>query len=296
MTRIGSAATDGFGKRGNQLSRASGSAHNRAPKVVRNASIEHPAVQSILQEFEQCAIVVCVILSVINRPLATKVVPFSMREYKPANPILFSTLRHALSEFEVDDDMIGALNLFHFNFHKAGYAIKEITSDMPNGFDLNWITEASAVLQATASAAYRVVSLVGSTPASQDSYKTARLAPATQLTPLLEEVLNGKAPCWIRGRPAFPAWVNERQGKRCTLNSAAVLTYQGSQENVVVTNVSRIGVGLSPAPNCDVGTAASIKLDFGRTLTGSIQWKNAEGAAMKLLVPLPFNDPLLSDA
>lgn len=297
MARSDFAANKGFGRRVGTSAPAFAAVPApppMQPKKIAGAYIEHPAVQSVLMEFEQCAAVICVILSVINRPNPTAVVTFSLREYQLPNPALYKNLRHMMQDCGLPSVALSALDNFHGAFLAAMPDIKEITSDMPNGFDHKWINDALYRLKEAAQDAYQIVEAVGLPPKVSAAAGDRRLAPARELGPMIEDVVSGGAPCWVRGRPELPEWHLRRNSVRQTLNASAVLTHNSNSHNVIVTDISRHGFGVSLVPRCDVGNDVSVVLETGRKLVGKVRWRKPDRMGVELAAPLAMNDPVIA--
>jgi hypothetical protein len=120
------------------------------------------------------------------------------------------------------------------------------------------------------------------------------LAPAAELESALREVIRGESPYWLNDGPSLPEWQMKRGACRHTLNSPAKLMVGDVSEDIMVTNVSRLGFGISPAPKCEIGTEFQARLESGRMISARLGWKEGNRAGASFLTPISLDDPLIA--
>ncbi len=292
----GFGAAKGFGRRGGSTPAAQSAlprASIKSKVIADDTYLEDPAVQTVMREFEMCVLVLSLVMSVMNRPFPEQVVHFSLNNYQQPAVSRFPTLQPVLEDHGMPESHVEALEDFHQSFAISFPYISEVTADMPNGLTREWMVDASLALFASAQAGLRFISIVPGLhrlcAAASDG-----LSPAAELEAALRCCCKGEAPYWGPAGPALPEWQMKRNACRHTLNSPGILSDGESNEDVIVTDVSRLGFGLLPAPSCAVGSKIWIRLESGRTINATLQWKEDNRAGASFLSPLHLNDPLIA--
>jgi hypothetical protein len=288
----GFGAAKGFGRRGGVVPTGS-AAKSNAVSRPDDTYLEDPAVQAVMREFELCVIVLALAMSVMNRPVPDRIVKFSLSNFQQPAVTRFPALQPVLDDHGMPEHHIEALADFHQAFAIAGPYITEITSDMPNGFDRGWMVDASLMMFAAAQAA---LGFIASVPGLHALCKASQdgLSPAAELEQTLRSCIKGDAPYWNVDSPSVPEWQLKRNACRHSVNSSAKLSDGENSEDVIVTDVSRLGFGLMPAPKCDVGAKIWVRLESGRTIIAELKWKDENRAGAGFLTPLGLNDPLIA--
>ena len=90
-------------------------------------------------------------------------------------------------------------------------------------------------------------------------------------TEILKAVSVGEAPCVdTEGYVSIPGWAERRRSKRARLRQSATAIVAGRAQEVVVTDVSELGIGLLGSAGVD--EAVRLTLDDGRDVTGTVKW------------------------
>jgi hypothetical protein len=253
----------------------------------------HRGVQAVLSEFEHCVLALSVSLIAITSQSACAFDRMDLRSYQPVRPTLFPAMRSVLPDFGFAVNHVDAMDFFYVEFGRAYLAAATITSGEQMNGDRKWVIDSYLALTRAARVAQDLYSLLGShvLASAPGSPELAPLQP--HLRELLTYALSGKAELESDRFASLASNVGQRFEKRRTINAEAILSYGGSNEAIVVRDASRHGLGLSPSPKCEVGTAVAVNFAFGRSLIGSVVWKTPGEAGIQLLEPLAPNDPLL---
>lgn len=251
--------------------------------------LEQSSSQAVLGEFERAALASCVALSLFRQDGETL---GYLTEQMPTPLSLFPALRDVLSELGWPRPLLLSMEQFFSDYASIVPFMLELAAcrQLPREHSVDFELSMVRLLE-TAN------SIMGQLSPELEAANTSKpqLAPDPRMTNVIVSVIAGRSKPNGQDAHRLPDWYYRRHTRRHMLNARGVLSYMGQSERVVVTNISASGLGLASAPSCVVDTVACITLDFGRSLIGSIRWKNANGAGFEFIEPLPLRDPMLSD-
>lgn len=111
---------------------------------------------------------------------------------------------------------------------------------------------------------------------------------------LLGGAANGLSPCFDENQQLYaPPLPQQRRWPRRALLQDCVLSFDDMTYRSYARDASAGGLGLDRVPPMRLGQPVDVKLENGRTLSGTIVWSIGTSAGIKFAAPLPTNDPLL---
>jgi len=120
------------------------------------------------------------------------------------------------------------------------------------------------------------------------------IAQWSYLVALLDDVIEGRGPLWMDGRILEVRSDFRLRERRLNMTAVALVVSQQREEQVVIINLSRGGLGFQSAAPFEAGQCVEIKLlQPARIFAGQIMWRIGSKVGVKFAQPLPDDDPLL---
>ena len=111
---------------------------------------------------------------------------------------------------------------------------------------------------------------------------------------LLDEVIGGRSPLWADGRLLEVRDDFRLRERRVKMTAVAMVIGQQRQEQVIVTNLSRGGLGFQTAAEFMPGQVVEVDLlEPRRYFKAQVVWRRGLSTGVHFAVPLSDEDPLL---
>lgn len=161
-------------------------------------------------------------------------------------------------------------------------AQNNFVSGAPSGF-----AQLAARWRATCRAA---VDLLQATDADLAGFKLERTsAMASSLHRALVDAEAGGCPMIAAdGTVGMPAWADSRRQRRVRVECGALLHHPGGYQDVALTDISTLGIGLRCPVRLAVGARVTLYVDPAIVMIGRVAWWNADNAGIEF--DLPFYD------
>lgn len=283
--------SDGSRRRRQGRDRTGGGARNRRAVHV-----------ALAQEAHDIALLVAVTGSIVNAIVAGRrpQLRTSMAAYLPGQPSLFTaSIGSDTASTALTPPTVQSLIAFYglVNFARSatlGYSAKREPGGIAGPISMETLGEA---WQAAATQAIGTLSLLGYLDGDSILFSEGRdYAAATRLVEMLWGVTLGRSPCVrIDGAIIVPGWIERRTHLRREINAPGVLTVRGTQQRVVVRDLSAGGIGVEGAKAVAPGDRVRVSIGDGMHFDGAVIWQRENRIGVKLIEPPKTANPLVDD-
>jgi PilZ domain len=271
--------------------------HEEPPHVELPDS-SMPILEAFVCETHSAALLAATITSAINafkHEHADKS-EAALKPFVPREPALISVLRNGMLETDFDEDTLGVISDFFDDLAPARIALDQYFADANHigterASALHLLPLSNSWRRACEDALVAVRQLHGYLVHLPSQYTSN----SEVLIDLLQEAARGGSPCLDdEGNISIPDLPQRRRTARRTICQPCTLTYNRTQAQAFVRDVSPGGFGLERVPQLVPKSLVLIELPSGRRFTGVVVWCNGTSAGVRFSRTLLPNDPLLS--